>query len=150
MRILFKSKRIQLLFVIILVLLALYTYIVYEGFADSKAALCAIGFWCPASSQTDKAAPCPGGTFGSTAGLISPSCSGRCEAGCYCSEGSTTMCPKPCPAGSYCVEGTEIPTKCPKGNYCPASSKLPLPCPTGVFCPEGTSSISVSTDPKKS
>jgi hypothetical protein len=141
MRILFKSKRIQLLLVIILVLVALYGYIVYEGFIDTKAALCAIGYWCPASSQTDKAAACPGGTYGATAGLISPTCSGKCQAGCFCGEGSTTMCPAPCPAGFYCIEGTFQPAKCPKGNYCPISSKLPIACPTGVYCPEGTASL---------
>ncbi len=140
---LFKSKQIQILFVIILVLVSLYAYIVYEGFVDTKAALCAIGHWCPASSQTDKAAPCPGGTYGSTPGLTSPACSGKCQAGCVCNEASTSICPDPCPAGFYCIEGTLKPVKCPKGNYCPVSSKLPTPCPTGVFCPEGTASLPV-------
>ena len=141
MRNIFKSKRMQLLFIIIIVLLALYGFIVYDGFTGTTGGLCAIGYWCPASSQTDKAAPCPGGSYGGTPGLTSPGCTGKCQAGCVCAPGSTTICQDPCPAGSYCVAGTHIPTKCPSGNYCPISSSAPTPCPTGVFCPEGTASI---------
>jgi len=141
MRILFKSKRIQLLLVIIVVLLGLYAYMVYEGFADSKAGLCAIGFWCPAASQIEKSAACPGGTYGATPGLTTPACSGRCKAGCFCGAGSTKSCENMCPAGSYCVEGSERPVICPSGNYCPASSSSPTACPSGVFCPEGTTSL---------
>lgn len=153
MRILGKIQLRQVLFVAILVLVGAYIYLTSEGFAGSTGAVqtatpCNPGYWCPASSGSNKALPCPGGTYGSSAGLSKPTCTGKCNAGCACAEGSTEPCQAPCPAGYFCVEGTGgsavPPIICPAGNYCPISSSAPIPCPNGVFCPAGTTGIAAS------
>lgn len=149
MRILVKSKLTQVLLFTILVLVIIYIYLAFEGFIGATltqvAIPCNIGFWCPASAGSSKQIACPGGTYGSTSGLSTPACSGKCNAGCQCPEGSITACASPCPAGHYCLEGTGgmavPPVVCPQGYYCPVSSSKPIACPTGVFCPEGTTGI---------
>ena len=49
--------------------------------------------------------PCPDGTYG-TGGSTSPSCSGLCAAGYYCTASSTTATATVCPTGYYCPPGT--------------------------------------------
>jgi hypothetical protein len=148
MRILMKSRALQVLLFLIILSAGLCIFLRFEGFAaetDRAGVLCQIGYWCPASSDSDKSLPCPGGTYGSTKGQESPKCDGLCEAGCMCPEASTDPCPEPCPAGFFCGEGTGgsavPPVICPQGFYCPISSTEPTPCPAGTACPEGTSSL---------
>lgn len=150
MRILMKSRALQVLLVLILLSAGLYILLRLEGFAAEtgrEGVLCQMGYWCPASSDSDKSMPCPGGTYGSTKGQKSPKCDGLCDAGCVCPEASVDSCPEPCPAGFFCGEGTGgagaaiPPVICPQGFYCPVSSTEPTPCPPGIACPEGTSSL---------
>uniref|UniRef100_A0A6C0AMW6 Uncharacterized protein n=1 Tax=viral metagenome TaxID=1070528 RepID=A0A6C0AMW6_9ZZZZ len=126
-------------------------YLINESFEgtppipEQAAANCSPGFWCPATSSSNKEHLCPGGTYGATSNLKLPACSGICKAGCSCPEGSTSACEKPCPAGFFCVEGTggtaAPPIICPHGYYCPESSPTPIICPEGASCPAGTTSI---------
>lgn len=62
--------------------------------------------------------PCPAGFFGKREGLSDPECEGRCQAGYYCPEGSTSATEAEC--GS-----TKL--------YCPTGSIAPLPVPQGYF-----------------
>jgi len=135
------------LLLIIVILFSIYLYISYEGFdalpdRDQDANYCAPGSWCPASNQIML---CPGGTYGDSEGNTTPDCSGKCEAGSVCPEGSTTATERPCPAGFFCVEGTGganvPPVICPEGYYCEAGSAEPTECPAGTTCPQGTSNL---------
>lgn len=119
----------------------------YEGFAilyaemdtptDIVSEVCPIGSYCPSSSQDWKINKCPAGTYGSSPGLATASCSGRCQGGCVCEEGSKSACPSACPAGFYCPPGTgglnRPPKICPIGKYCPAGSTAPIDCPAGTY-----------------
>jgi hypothetical protein len=53
--------------------------------------------------------------FLSSEGLSNGNCSGVCNDGVLCEEGSTSVDGVPCPAGSYCVAGLQ--TLCPAGRY---------------------------------
>jgi hypothetical protein len=61
---------------------------------------------------------CPAGTYGSSSGLFSPSCSGLCQEGFYCPEGSISSQQHHC--GSPSV-------------FCPIGSKEPQPVSHGYF-----------------
>ena len=105
---------------------------------------CKEGHYCPVQNGGEEMNQCPGGTFGSSAGLTGPECSGQCKSGCVCPAGSTTDCPSPCPAGYYCLDGTGgavVPIICPQGYYCPSGAYTPTICPAGQYCPAGTASI---------
>lgn len=130
--------------IVFIVVLAMYKT---DFFATGSA--CTTGHWCPIASSTNDVFLCPGGTFGSTAQLTTPACSGPCSGGCVCEPGSKKPCEKPCPAGSYCVKGTGGDTKpipCPKGYYCPEGSENPIACPAGIFCDVGTTGIPVASN----
>jgi hypothetical protein len=59
---------------------------------------------------------CPAGRYGSEEGMRSPYCSGVCQEGFYCPEGSTSAQQIAC--GGYQF-------------YCPRGSSFPLPAPSG-------------------
>lgn len=61
---------------------------------------------------------CPAGTYGADEGLYLPSCSGVCEQGYYCPDGSTS------PQQHHCG-GPAV--------YCPMGSKEPNPVSNGYF-----------------
>lgn len=73
--------------------------------------VCAVGSYCEAG----KSSRCPEGRFGNSTGLWSSVCSGVCDDGCYCEEGSEMACASPCPAGFVCRNGTRVP--CAEGSY---------------------------------
>ena len=53
---------------------------------------------------------CAEGYYGNSSDLKTSSCSGKCAAGCYCPEGSTSYCQVPClRADSFCPEGSAFP-----------------------------------------
>jgi hypothetical protein len=82
---------------------------------DGSCTLCGAGQYRDASSQTclpcpagqyslagsSGCTPCPGGTYGASPGASSATCSGQCNAGFYCPEGSTSNTQHKCPAGYY-------------------------------------------------
>ena len=135
--------------VIIIVSLLLFTVISKgEGFdvtpSSQTSQPCQTGHWCPTLGGGDTMYPCPGGTYGDSPSLETPSCSGPCQEGCVCDASSTDQCAAPCPAGYYCLAGTGgpiAPIICPQGYFCPESSSEPTICPAGVFCAIGTASI---------
>jgi hypothetical protein len=81
---------------------------------------------------------CPAGRYGSEFGLPSASCSGPCDVGFTCQEGSTSARMVSCPERFYCpinstsgVAAAAIP--CPEGHGCPAGSSQPQVCPAGRY-----------------
>ena len=69
------------------------------------------------SLTSDYPVSCAAGRFGNST-LVEvqsgPWCSGICEAGFVCKEGTST--PSLCPQGHYCRRGTIFPTPCPAGT----------------------------------
>ena len=81
--------------------------------------LCPAGSFCPLGSGAPT--PCPAGTYGSSAGLSSPACTGNCSAlpGTYCAAGSTAPIVAPaCPIGSRCAGGSAVPVPCYPASAC--------------------------------
>ena len=86
----------------------------------------------------------PAGTYGAAEGLhatndVAYHCSGFCEAGFWCGEGSTSPRETSCPAGRYGdVEGMGTPLcsgLCSPGHWCGpnSTSAFQAPCPAGSF-----------------
>ena len=116
------------------------------------------GYYCPYNSSSSRQYPCPAGTYGSSLGLSTPSCTDICPLGHYCPLGSPV--PTPCPAGRY-GNTTGLTTKecaadcreidavcdssvslCREGFFCPpgSTSSEQNECGSpGVFCPQGSS-----------
>jgi len=69
---------------------------------------------------------CPPGTYGSDEGLTDNSCSGLCEKGHFCKEGSVSLFEERCPSGRYGGE------RGLKGEGCTGL------CEEGYFCGEGS------------
>jgi hypothetical protein len=92
---------------------------------------------------------CPFGTYGNSAGLADPSCTGECVsvAGYVCLSGSTNNTGAPCPAGYTSVVGGIECTLCPPGRYSPApGSPECMVCPVGRYGIGGsTSALCLST-----
>jgi hypothetical protein len=93
--------------------------------------------------------PCPPGLFGNVTGLRTVNCSGPCQPGQFCPQGSVT--PLPCPKGTYgAVEkltNSSCSGRCQQGYFCPEGSISPRerPCPPGRYGPvEGLSSYDCS------
>jgi len=139
------AKKTTLIAIAIVTIVFLGIIVFYNTDYFLTGTLCTTGHWCPIASSVNDVFLCPGGTYGSTAQLTDPSCSGQCSPGCICPAGSTKACAKPCTAGFYCVKGTGStetqPIVCPKGYYCPEGSATPTACPAGVFCDVGTSAV---------
>ena len=129
--------------------------------ATSELIPCPLGRYCPTGSE--ESTPCPTSTFGSskelkkyedctpcTGGMFcdGPGLSvprGPCDAGYYCTSGSSTSTPATdsgmgglCPVGSYCPEGSSLHIPCDAGTYNNAigsgSDSACLPCPTSQYC----------------
>lgn len=105
--------------------------------------LCEDGSYCEHGVKRS----CPVGRYGNVSGLITSNCSGVCEDGYHCPEGSISSQQEQCPAGYYCVSGSII--ACPVGRYneVTAASSLAacLPCPAGTYNSfEGGSSLTSS------
>lgn len=85
---------------------------------------------------------CPPGRFGSWAGLHSGACSGACEAGYYCPEGSTSPRQVQCGANAYfCPPGSKEPQPVAQGYYTVgqgiATRLGERKCEPGHFCLDG-------------
>jgi hypothetical protein len=80
---------------------------------------------------------CAVGRFGSVSGLSMSSCEGACSAGYACPAGSTNATSVVCPPGQYSLSGWSMCNQCPVGLYgeSPAlpSSTCTAPCPPGRF-----------------
>lgn len=117
---------------------------------------CAGGWYCTAGSWTDKPSIL-GNDTGSNCFCPAQSIGGKCLAGTFCPNGSSTptactggyYCDMdelsavsgPCTTGYYCSSGSTMPNPvnetfgdiCPKGHYCPEASPSAMPCPEGYF-----------------
>lgn len=106
---------------------------------------CEAGYFCENGTKFQ----CPGGSYGSSTGLTSSSCSGLCSAGFYCPPGSSVHTAYTCGgANKYCPEGSSAPLPVPSGYYSVDSNGLDtvdsqhsrsniLICPLGYWCSEG-------------
>jgi len=54
------------------------------------AAASAAAAFTPVGAAAVRCVPCPGGTYGDTAGLATSACAGPCAAGYYCPPGSVS------------------------------------------------------------
>ena len=88
---------------------------------------------------------CRAGTYGSTAGLTSSACSGKCSPGHYCPEASTSPTEVRCPPGRFGsadgLRSSGCSGRCEPGYYCPeASTRATMEYCGGdaVYCPAGS------------
>ncbi|KAE9046246.1 hypothetical protein PR003_g1884 [Phytophthora rubi] len=100
--------------------------------------VCPTGSYCIGGVQYF----CPERTYGNTTGLASKACSGKCQNGFLCPQGSTSATQSPCPAGNYCIRGVKF--LCPEGTY-GATANLTSKacsgrCQDGYECPRGSTS----------
>lgn len=80
---------------------------------------CPVGHYCPNGSALPIA--CDPGKFCPRKELSEPEFD--CEAGYYCTSGSSQARPTDNVSGNVC----------PKGTYCPRGAKAPQNCPIGTF-----------------
>jgi hypothetical protein len=113
-----------------------------DGFSSSQKSelvLCPRGSYCPGDGLRY---PCGKGYYGAAMGLLSPSCSGRCDDGALCPLESVASSGTACPMGYFCVAG--LGTACPPGTYNDALGAATRDA--CVLCPENTfSPVSNST-----
>lgn len=89
---------------------------------------CPNNSYCPQSS--DKATPCPEGTYSARKGLWLLDQCAKCRVGLVCKKGASA--PSRCQPGYFC-RPEEPQAPCPAGHYCNGISKIPLKCPKGTF-----------------
>ena len=103
--------------------------------------VCPQGYYCLGGSKI----ACPAGNYGSTIGLDTAECSGRCDAGYYCPLASTSAQQVACPAGRYGAGGDAnafCTGSCRQGYYCPNASTTAFQNECGadsVYCPHQSS-----------
>lgn len=99
----------------------------YRDVAESSSPTLGV-FWCAGSAA---GTPCPVGSFGSTAGLASSTCSGLCEAGFYgaTSGAVSSQCDGPAQAGFYTFAGATSATQFQVGD-CGVRRRLGPPPPS--------------------
>ncbi|RUS80254.1 hypothetical protein EGW08_011983, partial [Elysia chlorotica] len=117
------------------------------GFAVQYDALsdcinCPGGYYCPYNNMTEAGPQCDAGFYcsggSSEAAPVAQAYGDECPTGHYCPAGSST--PVDCPAGQYSnTTRSTVCLSCPKGHYCPLATSEPLPCPLGYYCGAGTS-----------
>ncbi len=106
----------------------------------SAVAPCDAGSFCAGGVR----ALCPAGRFGNTSQMNSSLCSGSCEAGYLCVDGSVNATRERCGrAEVYCPAGTPERLPVADGHYSAPLSAPPelrseqLPCEPGYFCVQG-------------
>jgi hypothetical protein len=63
--------------------------------------VCEAGWWC----QDGARYPCPAGRFGNSSGVVTALCSGPCQRGYFCGDGSVSPTADVCGGAEvYCVE----------------------------------------------
>ena len=109
--------------------------------------VCEAGYYCSGGVR----APCVAGTYGSTTGLSSGSCSGPCEVGHYCPEGSVSATANKCGgADKYCPEGSGSPLTVQSGHYStPLTAAVDVrsasaECDPGHWCANGVRNVCAS------
>ena len=106
----------------------------YCAAGSFKGLLCGRGNYCPpeAGSMTQ----CPAGRYGADEGLNSSLCSGPCDPGHYCLNGSMSPQSQACPAGTFNgsqgLKSVDACTECPAGTACPSGSTAATNCAPGT------------------
>ena len=101
--------------------------------------ICEPGFYCIQGIRYK----CPLGSYGSTSGLFTKTCSGLCHAGYLCPLNSTSAEQEQCgvDARVYCPQGSYEPIVVPAGYYSlgddVTTRQYILPCPPGMWCING-------------
>ena len=106
----------------------------------SAQALCPPGSYCIDGIKY----ACPAGRYGNVQGEVDPLCSGVCEEGFYCPEGSTRPTQIECgDVDVYCPEGSSMPTPVDVGFYSIGGDSDTTrtdqeQCQPGYWCEAGT------------
>ncbi|OMJ93310.1 hypothetical protein SteCoe_3776 [Stentor coeruleus] len=146
--------------------------------SDNSGVICQEFHYCPAGAG--RGYICPGGSHGEGQDTLTDesectTCptgfycvdgriSAQCEAGYFCTGGSSTPTPignniggSECSANHYCPTGSTVEVSCPTGKfnklkggksvndcsdcspgyYCPEGSTSMIDCPAGSYCPQG-------------
>jgi hypothetical protein len=110
-------------------------YYCLPGSTNASAAACPIGQF--SSGGASACQPCNSGNFGNAPARTTGFCSGICQAGYYCPDGSTNSTAAMCPTGTYSVGGSSICQPCPAGQYGSTSAMTSPsctgPCDAGRF-----------------
>ena len=97
---------------------------------------CEPGYFCKNGLRF----PCPAGSYGSATRETRETCEGKCLAGYYCLEASTTPTANLCGSAQfYCPQGSSAPRYVDVGYYTNESEPIfarstQLPCPPGSYC----------------
>ncbi len=123
----------------------------YSDGGGARQRACPRGSYCAGGLKM----PCPEGTGGESEALQTAACSGPCEAGFYCEQGSPSLFQHRCGHGAFCPEGSWRPNPvahgwfatggrdstmrsaqqpCDAGHYC--LDGLKIPCPAGAYAPD--------------
>lgn len=102
---------------------------------------CPAGSYCPPGTAQATQFLCPAGTFAPDPGLADATECLGCLAGSYCSTPGLSAPTGPCQAGFFCSNGSSVANpvnqtygdQCPAGYYCPAGASAPSACPAGTF-----------------
>jgi len=105
------------------------------GTSEEDCRDCPGGFYCPSPGQDGYPDACVAGFY----------CGKRQHSGeparsCIEDETGDAVCSGPCEPGYYCPEGSDKPIQCPEGFYCPdgGATDVTAGCSAGYFC-NGTS-----------
>lgn len=117
------------------------TDFIQEDFETTKCAgyrKCEVGFYCENGERIE----CPAGYFGGKTGLLNSECSGKCDAGYYCSGNSPTATQHECGSDAvFCKEGSSAPTPVSVGFYTiggDSSTRIDQrECEPGFYCVGG-------------
>ena len=82
----------------------------YYDAASCSCKVCPAGSYCVGGKTAPEKCPC--GTYGATDGLKTSSCTGLCQVGHYCPEGSVSANKLACQDGQLCPAGTCQPGTC--------------------------------------
>eukprot|EP00947_MAST-08B_sp_MAST-8B-sp1_P003749 g3749.t1 len=109
---------------------------------------CEIGNYCRGGEKFE----CPAGKFGESRGMANADCSGLCQRGHYCEEGSTSATQRECgdptglsaglqPTAVFCPLGSESYTTVRTGYHSvgntPSTAYAELACDPGYYCEQG-------------
>jgi hypothetical protein len=111
-------------------------YFCFAGATSGTLNPCPKGAYC--SMAVSMPTTCPAGTFQPNPMSWSLTSCKTCIPGSYCPNAGTFDA-LPCNAGYYCTGGSTTATQilCPPGYYCPSNTSTPIACTVGVYCTAG-------------
>ncbi|KAF7241231.1 Signal peptide, CUB and EGF-like domain-containing protein 3 [Varanus komodoensis] len=132
----------------------LFSLAVSAAQASGSIQMCRAGTFCPEGASVP--IPCtPVSLAGATSKAITNKCGNRTELklnffkGFYCASSELAAPSGPCEAGFYCTGGSTLANPrdgalgdiCPRGHVCPQGSSSPFPCPAGTVAIVGLISV---------